>query len=274
MNAHYILVPVDFTEYSENALLHAIEAGHSWKTGIQLLHLVKNEEDVEAGETKLLSLIQKHSDSDVPMIPHCMMGKPIEIGKIAEEKKAALVFMGTNGGKGWADFFGPGALRVSYESPVPIIITHLSPIPKDIKTVIVPIDRDVANKQILQQVVRIGKFWKCNVVLVAAGYDDEFHKNRVHRNLNFAKNYLADYHINTSEEHTYANLDYTDQILKISKNHKANLIAFIAKKGSGIFNFGTNGFDEKLLTNEMRTPILISTPNEEINGVDLFHVYQ
>jgi hypothetical protein len=181
--------------------------------------------------------------------------------------------MGTASPRGWGNIFGPGALRVSYNSHIPVIVTHLSRIPTKVHTIAVPVDKDVEDKQILQQITRIAHFWKCEVLLIAAGYTDDFNKARVQRNTHFAEKYLSANHINSRTFETTAQENYSNQLLDICKEHRANLIAFIAKGGSGVFNFGTNSFDEKLLFNPLKIPVLISTPNEELNRVDIFHVY-
>ncbi len=268
-----ILVPTDFSEYAENALLHALDAGKNWNTGILLLHLIDNSSQTEDALKKLNDWVQKYADEQVAIQPICEVGKVLDIGKIAENKGAQFIFMGTASPRGWGNIFGPGALRVSYNSHIPVIVTHLSRIPTKVHTIAVPVDKDVEDKQILQQITRIAHFWKCEVLLIAAGYTDDFNKARVQRNTHFAEKYLSANHINNRTFETTAQENYSNQLLDICKEHRANLIAFIAKGGSGVFNFGTNSFDEKLLFNPLKIPVLISTPNEELNRVDIFHVY-
>jgi nucleotide-binding universal stress UspA family protein len=273
MDQPKILVPTDFSDYAENALLHAVDAASSWNATIELVHLHSLDSDVEATSEKLAKLAEKYKDEKVPISCHCLPGKVMDIGQIAADRSAAFIFMGTSGPKGWENIFGARALKVSYQSPVPVIITHLSPVPKDIHVVVVPVDKDIADKQILNQVLRIGRFWKCEVSLVGAGYHDPGNKQRVLQNLHFAENYLSAAGIKHDTQVADAGEDYTDQLLKICRNKSANLIAFVAHKGTGIFNFGTSSFDEKLLVNPLKIPLLISTPNEEINRIDIFHVY-
>jgi nucleotide-binding universal stress UspA family protein len=268
-----ILVPTDFSAYTENALLHALDAGQNWHTGVLLLHLIDNEVKRPDANMQLQALAEKYAGEGVPIKTCCEIGKVMDIGKIAEEKGAKFIFMGTASPRGWGNIFGPGALRVSYNSHIPVIVTHLSRIPKSVHTIAVPVDKDVEDKQILQQIVRIGQFWKCEVLLVSAGYNDDFNIARVQRNVQFAQKYLDAAGIKNEHLSTTPETDYSEQLLKICKHHDANLIAFIAKRGTGVFNFGTNSFDEKLLFNPLKIPVLISTPNEALNPVDIFHVY-
>lgn len=268
-----ILVPTDFSEFAENALLHALDAGKNWQTGVLLLHLVDAESKCAEATSKLEALAKKYSAELVPIKTVCEVGKVLEIGKIAENKGAKFIFMGTASARGWGNIFGPGALRVSYNSHIPVIVTHLSKIPKNIHTIAIPVDKDVEDKQILQQILRIAKFWKCEVLLISAGYNDEFNIARVQRNVLFAQKHLTAAGISNEHFETTATQDYSEQLLAICKNRSANLIAFIARGGTGVFNFGTNSFDEKLLFNPLKIPVLISTPNEDLNRVDVFHVY-
>jgi nucleotide-binding universal stress UspA family protein len=269
-----ILVPTDFGEYAENALLHALDAAKSWGASIDLVHFSNLDTNEDEAVEKLDALASKYADHEVTIIGHCIPGNVMDIGQIAAEREANFIFLGTSGPKGWENLFGARALKVCYQSPVPVIVTHLSPIPRKVHVVAVPVDKDVADKQILNQILRIGRFWKCEVVLIGAGYNDPGNKSRVHQNLQFAEKYLRSADIRHEVEMTDSESDYTDQLLKICRNKEANLIAFVAHKGTGIFNFGTSGFDEKLLTNPLKIPLLISTPNETLSRVDVFHVYQ
>jgi len=55
--SHKVLVPIDFSEITENALKFAIGAAKIFDTGIALLHIVKNESEKPAAEDRLNELI-------------------------------------------------------------------------------------------------------------------------------------------------------------------------------------------------------------------------
>ena len=62
-----ILVPLDFSEVTRNALKYAIGAAQTIETGIIILHIVQNESEKIEAAAKIDALIYEHNSDMVNM---------------------------------------------------------------------------------------------------------------------------------------------------------------------------------------------------------------
>ena len=123
-----ILVPIDFTEISENALKYAIGAAKPLGTGICLLHIADSEEKKITSMEGLEALIYKYEGHGVSLKPITTMGSIFEtIAETAEQEGVGIIFMGTHGMKGLQRLIGSNALRVITKSKVPFVIPFAEP---------------------------------------------------------------------------------------------------------------------------------------------------
>jgi nucleotide-binding universal stress UspA family protein len=146
MNIQKILVPFDFSEYSEKAYSWAIGMAEKWKARILLLHVVQrptyppvlmgshfNAADFEAGlraeaETRIHEFVAKTPHGVVSVDVKVMIGEPSwDICKVAEEEHGDLVIMGSHGRTGLGHvLLGSVAERVVRLSSCPVLVVGKS----------------------------------------------------------------------------------------------------------------------------------------------------
>jgi len=147
-----LLVPVDFTLFSEDALFFASELAE--KTGAQLLviHVIhdpfetpgfyaqkgkkkkflRNMEDAaEEMMDEFLKKMQKNHPEQMPIqkaIPLLVVGTPAtRIVEMAEKKRAKMIIIGSHGRTGLSHFLvGSKAERVVRLSPIPVTVVKSS----------------------------------------------------------------------------------------------------------------------------------------------------
>ena len=142
MQIQNILVPFDFSEYSEKACSWAVAMAEKWGAHILLLHVVPRPSypptlmgthfhaaDFEAG---LRAEAEEHARAVIEKIPHerapidarVMIGEPAwDICKIAEEEQYDMVVMGSHGRTGLGHMLlGSVAERVVRLSPCPVLV--------------------------------------------------------------------------------------------------------------------------------------------------------
>lgn len=142
MNIQKILVPFDFSEYSEKACNWAIAMAEKWRARILLLHVVPrpsyppvlmgahfNAADFETGlqteaEERAKAFIQKTAHGRVPIDVKVLIGEPSsDLCKIAEEEQFDMVIMGSHGRTGLGHMLlGSVAERVVRLSPCPVLV--------------------------------------------------------------------------------------------------------------------------------------------------------
>jgi len=272
---HGILVPIDFSEITENALKFAIGAAKILNTGIALLHIVENDSEKPAAEDRLNEIIYNYDYAGVNMKSYTKGGNIFDgIGEAAKELNCGLIMMGTHGLKGMQFLFGSRALKVVTNSDVPFIITQ-NRVPSDdqIDSIVVPVDLGSDEKQVLTNVVSAAKTFKATVHLFVSKHSDEFQENAVNRNLAFAKRYLTEHDVQYSSTRASSPADFDKQLIKFADSIDADMIAIINHKEDGIKNLFGSNFDQNVITNTAQIPVLILNAKETTTVGNIFQVY-
>lgn len=139
-----ILVPIDFSEHSKQALLYAVPFAEQFKASIDLLYVVEptiypadfsfgqigfpNVEDElqKRGEKELENLIHTHIKRRVPTRKAIRIGKPFyEINQYAKEEEIDLIIIATHGHTGVElVLFGSTAEKVVRKAPCPVLVVR------------------------------------------------------------------------------------------------------------------------------------------------------
>ncbi|RMF62031.1 MAG: universal stress protein [Calditrichaeota bacterium] len=187
MNIKNILVPVDFSEYSNKALEYALLWGETFGATLTILHVntvlheryekdkLKEEyrEIVEEEERELHLLLSEHFNE--------LANHPVEIEyDVISGRSAAnsileylhahpfdLVVMGTHGRTGLKHvLLGSVAEKVSRLSPVPVITTHRELHHLEVKNILVPVDFSDYSKQVTRTSVEIARLFEAHLHLL------------------------------------------------------------------------------------------------------------
>jgi nucleotide-binding universal stress UspA family protein len=135
-----ILVPVDFSEASERALVYALDLAKSTGGTVHVMHafelpiigfpdgtLVATAEMaakiVDSAQSSLSALVAKYESTSVPLTAALKQADPrAAILAVAKELDAELVVMGTHGRRGLAHaLIGSVAESVVRTSPIPVL---------------------------------------------------------------------------------------------------------------------------------------------------------
>jgi nucleotide-binding universal stress UspA family protein len=146
MELKTILVPCDFSPYTEHALTWAVKLATPSQAKIILLYAVPifarlsytevpilmdipkvEAELVAEGETRLHTFITEHNIEHVSVEPRAMLGDPFAvICRTAEDERADLIVMGSHGRTGLSHvFLGSVAERVVRHAPCPVLVTRV-----------------------------------------------------------------------------------------------------------------------------------------------------
>jgi nucleotide-binding universal stress UspA family protein len=275
MENNRVLVPIDFTDITENALKFAIGAARAVNSGIALLHIIDKQELQPEAEDRLNAMIYKYNYAEVPMKSYTKVGKIYDgIGEAAEELGSGLIFMGTHGMKGMQFLLGSHAMRVVTNSKIPFIITQ-DRVPKNdsIDSIVMPVDLGSEEKQILTAVIRAAKTFKAKVHLFVSKRNDEFHENAVNRNVAFAKRYLDEHEVEHTTTRAISVDDYDAQLVRFADSIDADLIAIINHREDGIKNLFGASFDQNIITNKAKIPVLIMNTKDTTALNDIFGVF-
>jgi len=190
-----LLVTWDFTEVSENALMHAIKLSRNVNNKICLVHVIKpgNPLLIKEAEERLKKDILRIKDQYRISIDSIILEGNLfsAITNYLKDSDINMVIMGTHGIKGIQRYLGSHALRVIIGSAVPFIVVQDKPVNMDRFTDIVfPIDFRSENKEKLKWAIYLGKYFNSKVHLFKTPIADSSLLKKVNINLNFAIRFL------------------------------------------------------------------------------------
>lgn len=266
MNTKKILVPTDFTKVGDNAIGHALVVAKATQAEVHVLHVVSTKNDIADARLKLDALAQRiKEESNTTIHTVVRIGSIFEdIDDMATEIDASLIIMGTHGIRGMQFLTGSRALRIVTDSSVPFIITQEKGIGANgYDDIVVPLDLQMETKQKLSIVADIARYFQSRVHLISPGETDEFLRNQLDRNINFAKQFLAERNIDfdvritetKSGKFVRAVIDYATEI-------NADLITIMNFAENSLIGLIGGGYEQQMITNESQIPVLCVAPKD------------
>lgn len=259
-----ILVPTDFTKVGDTALDHAIVTSKALGASISVLHVIESKKGISEARLKLETLkdrVKKEHNIDVTTMVR--IGSIFEdIDKVASEIDASLIIMGTHGLRGMQFITGSRALKIVTESAVPFIIVQERPIRNyGYQKLVVPLDLHKETKQKLSMVADMAHYFKSQVFLVSPGETDEFLKNQLERNINFAREYMQERNINYTVEITASKSDgFVKSLLKYAAAVDADLLCIMNFYDNSFMSMFNQSYEQQVITNEAQIPVLCVNP--------------
>ncbi len=193
-----ILVPVDFSEMSIQAINTATRFARRFGASIHLAHVrqfaytsgflpappmdpfpvIPHEQDAEKNAAKDLHVLAR--ECDVPLATcHILSGGPAfdEICRVAQNIPADLIVMPTHGRTGLKHvFLGSTAERIVQHSPCPVFVVRekkrrskSGPL-NSINTILVPVDFSDCSRKGLQYAIRFANEFGARIILLHATY--------------------------------------------------------------------------------------------------------
>ncbi len=266
MKKKLIIVPTDFSKVGQTALNHAIKIAQTTDSRVLLVHIVPRTDFLEEAKIKL-TLAQKLTLQDYNFSVDTMarVGTIYEdVTELAEETDASLVVMGTHGLRGMQFITGSRVLRIITSGKIPFVVVQEKPIgPNGYDDIVVPLDLYKETKQKLNIVASAAKYFNSRVHIIVPGETDDFLKNQIERNMNYAKSFFDDlgipYTTHISEEKSD---DFDEAVLKYANDLKADLIVIMNLPGSSFAHLFGGNYVQNIITNKEHTPVIVVNPKE------------
>ena len=274
----HILVPLDFSEGSLNALETAIALAKQQKAKITLLNVVDSSlifgfkgafyisektidsmVDVSAGMLNpLLANLKEHelectSEIKVGLVPQAII-------KTASDNDVDLIIMGTHGASGVREFFiGSTAQQVIKITSCPVLTVPPSKKWVDFKTILFPIRpiaEGVEKYDFLRRIIRHNN--TSIKVLILASADYELEKKTLQKLVKELKTKVIEDEVKISGS-LKSGGNMPKAVLKMSKSVGADMIV-IALKNEAAFDQSFIGPFEQYIVNHATVPVLSIRP--------------
>jgi nucleotide-binding universal stress UspA family protein len=187
MKPSKILVPIDFSPFSDYAIDYAIFLSQKYGAEITLFHVIvlyeadvdeevhvkQLEEIVKRKEQNTSGLMDRHQqkfvDKNLKISSHIMRGisPPNSILEYCEKHKFDLIIMGTHGRTGIKNWiYGSVAEKVVRLSKTAVLTLHKSPESIQINRIIVPVDFSDNSRDGIENAVKIAKDFDAEVEFI------------------------------------------------------------------------------------------------------------
>jgi nucleotide-binding universal stress UspA family protein len=247
-----IVVGIDFSDCSINALEHAISIARNAKAGVRMVwvnHLDYSKEIFATEPDNVVAEATERFNELVKTYRYHLGEQKIdyvlrkgkvyrEICNAAAEVKAFLIVIGTHGSSGFEEFWiGSNANRIVSSSKIPIItIRGGVDIHSDLKRIVVPLDSTICTREKLPMAALLAKYFHSEIHLLGlfTTQADDL-RYRIKNYVAQAEEYLKENEIRYKIAFAEAD-NITDETLKYAESIKANLIAIMTEQEISITN--------------------------------------
>ena len=275
-NRNFILIPWDFTDIAENALLHGLKICKMVDLAIVLLHIVdKKLPAAEKNELqeKLDAVATKYGKEHRAEIEGRIYQGSIfsDISKYANDHEASLVIMGTHGMKGMQKLTGSWALKVIVGSKIPFIVVQDKPTDwEKYKNIVLPVDFRSESKEKLQWAIYMGKYFDSKVHILKQKITDKSLLRKTNINLNFAVRFLIQNGIEYEIHEMPKSGNFAKECLVFAQDMNADLILITTTKNITMASYVLAASEQYIIANSSKIPVLVINPKASYAKVAQF----
>lgn len=289
-----ILVPLDGSALSEQALIYAKELAVAFDSEVQLLSVVEKQDEeyrrmVQVYLNKIAEEMQSYFSQNNPKVtikPIVSDGNPaIGIVEYARQKKVSLVIINSHGHSGimpWS--MGSTANKVIQTIHNPVLLIRASagakrPQVRSFKKILLPLDGSEIGEAALPYAREIAKKFKSEIILLSVvesnqhvrtiGGQDYIHYPE--QQVESMKVELKEYLIKTSQKFSEFNLssrvivregDAAVEIIRFAREGKISLVAMSSHGRSGMRGWVFGSVSNKVLQAGKTPLMLVGVPQK------------
>ncbi len=271
-----IIVAVDFSSCSVNALEHAVSIAAKAQSRIVMVHVLKGTgsqpliykySDPMDQATKLLEeLVEKYKER-LPtgnIVFRIRKGKVYkEVVEEARENEASLIVAGTHGSSGFEEFWiGSNAYRMVASAPCPVITIRESVrVDYDLKRIVLPIDTSIDTRQKVTYAVKLARIFDAEIHILTLL---EGTVREVHFTANAYAKQVAEIIEQAKVPYTLTSVESknnSDAILSYASKIEANLIVIMTDQEPRAINLLLGQYAQQLI-NLSSIPVMSVPPKE------------
>ena len=277
-----ILVGIDFSDCSLNALEHALSIAEKAKANLMLIWVnkpdnTKNLYDLGAdeilnkAEKKLSDIVKKHqpklTTGTIDFITR--KGKVyVELVAAAEEHDVFLIVIGTHGSSGFEEFWiGSNANRIVSATERPVItIRGGVDIARTINTIIMPIDSTLESRQKVPITALLAKYFEATIhVLVTHTTSVQDVRDRVMDYTKQVETYLTENEVKFLVKEIDVD-NVTDNTIEYATSVGANLISVMDEQEKTASNIWLGPYAQQMV-NHSPIPVMVIHAKDYIAGI-------
>ena len=262
-----ILVPVDFSEVTENAMLHGLELARRLCCGMCLLHVfekktdtILNKEDgrLEKAQQELQGYKEKYGlEYQVVLDPLIREGALFKgISKTITEVRPHLMVMGTHGKQGLQHLFGSHALRVVLDAACTVIVVQNIPFSKGYQRIMLPVNSDADPSGLIEWVLVMSRLFNSEIHLFQSLELNEEQDKNIKKIIGQITGVLTERKISFMVSTAGLATDFSGQVLGYAEATAQDLIMTMTMPATDASGYSFSDWNERLMFNPARIPVM------------------
>lgn len=267
-----ILIPVDFSKYSEEALKVAAQIARKHNSKIILLHILEfpNQGSDAIGTGASIPEIMLYKDKAISNLENLMESeylKGIEVSNAIEFKKIHegildsckknnidLIVMGSHGTSGFDELLvGSNAEKVVRLSKIPVLVVKNEAKNFKVRNFVFASDFSKETQKPFKKVAEFAKIFDSNLFLVMICSPNSF--KTTHEAEKTMHNFVSNFDLENYSCHIYNDTNIENGIINFSKSVDADLIGLCTHGRTGLAHFFNGSIGEELI-NHAALPVI------------------
>jgi len=267
-----ILIPIDFSEYSENALKVAAQIARKNNSEVILLHILElpqQSSDVFGSgasipeimfyKETIISKLEKLMDADY--LQGLNVSEALEFKKVADgildsstTNNADLIVMGSKGTSGFEELLvGSNTEKVVRLSEIPVLVIKKTDKEFKAQNFVFASDFSTNSKEPFKKVLEFAKIFnsKLSLLMICTPYNFK----TTAESEKIIADFVADFDIKNYTTHIYNDTNVEKGILNFAKNTNADLIGLCTHGRTGLTHFLNGSISEDIANHAIR-PII------------------
>ena len=267
-----ILIPTDFSKYSEEALKVAAQIAKKFNSEIILLHMLelpinanvatgsgKSIPEIMFYKNKAISNLEKLMDSDY--LKGIKVSEAIEFKKVhegvldaCEKNNIDLIIMGSHGTSGFDELLvGSNAEKVVRFSKVPVIVVKNEAKEFKARNFVFASDFSKETRKPFRKMIEFAKIFDSNLFLVMICSPNSF--KTTHDAERIMRDFIANFDVENYSTHIYNDTNIENGIINFANRVDADLIGICTHGRTGLAHFFNGSISEDLVNHVVR-PII------------------
>ena len=267
-----ILVPTDFSKYSEEATKVAAQIAKKYNSEVILLHMLELPQQASdaLGDGKSIPEIMLYKNRAISNLETLMDAKylkdinvseAIEFKKVhdgildaCEKNKVDLVVMGSHGTSGFDELLvGSNAERVVRLSKIPVLVVKKEAKDFKARNFVFASDFSKETRKPFQKMMEFAKIFDSNLFLVMICTPNSF--KTTHQAEKTMHDFIADYDLENYSTHIYNDTNIENGIINFANSVDADLIGICTHGRTGLAHFFNGSIGEELVNHAVKPVI-------------------
>ncbi len=262
-----ILVPTDFSEVCENAMVQAAEAAKFFKYELHLLHVIDKStmaylKSENLGIDSIYKRLQDIADGLVAKYGITVKIKAEDgdifttISSVAQHLGAKLVYLGTHGKVGMQKLTGSFALKIVTESPAPVIVVQKRKFNKGFRNILLPITSDSGPWEKTNWASFMAKQLNAKIHLMSLP------GKVIEETTKTLSKYFEENGIEYTSRTVEKSLNFSQQVIEYATSQDFDLIMIMTNPDTSWTKYILGSYDEEIIFNGSQIPVMCINPRK------------